>query len=1280
MKTFFLYLLLITQLAHAQKLRTVWLDDLPIQTYSEGLRPVIAKKSYGKDTLRINGVPYQRGIGAQSPCVLSFLLSKKATRFRALVGHDDQGNKNIALRFFVVADGKVLFESGRMPFGSAPIPVDINLNGVERLGLLVTDSVGGVANKRTYCNWVDARLEMQGLPEHFPNNDPAYILTPAPPKQPRIHSPKVFGARPGHPFLYTIAATGERPMTFSASALPAGLKLNPKNGQITGSISGRGQYTVTLSASNKLGTSSRKLLIKIGDTIALTPPIGWNGWNSWADDIDQQKVIASANAMVEKGLSNHGWSYINIDDTWQGVRTGPDSALQPNAKFPDIKKMADHIHALGLKVGLYSTPYVSSYAGYVGASSDLPAGGETMEQVKANNQFYHHIGPYKFERQDARQMARWGIDFLKYDWRIDVPSTERMASALRNSGRDIVLSISNNAPFEKVNDWVRLTNMFRTGPDIKDSWTSLYHTSFTLDKWAPYNGPGHWMDPDMMILGNVSIGPEMHPTRLTPNEQYSHVSIFSLLAAPMLIGCPIEQLDDFTLNLLSNDEVIAVNQDPLGLSARLKSDADGVQVWVKKLEDGSFAVGLFNIDGYGTTPESYFRWGNEKDRSFRFDFSSAGLQGPFQLRDLWRQKDLGTFDGSFATSIPHHGVVMLKMTPVPASIPTVAGTSARRQLLLQQWQAFQQRTIAVRDCFLLLLDGLDADFLSTAQVETIIEALHERILDDRSSPAYGAMFWDWKESAKQASDGNNVQFCLQYGMPIKFLFDHKLSAKARASLDSLFLKASNAVRNQPVKITYTNIMLMKIWNTLALGQVYKNETFTKEGKALFAQWLERLAMYGNREYDSPTYMGVDIESLLLMIRFSNDPDIRNMAHDALTFFMNDVAAHYNPPGGYLAGAHSRAYNRVFPRDLLEEKYINPLIGRPNNNIQLFHQLSASTLQEIGLTPAQRELMNRPNRFVLQRWDSTANSYSSHFVGRKFSIASSNKSYSPDDKAFAIYLSSKRIPEMLNITYVMEGRDDHYGTWAAEGKGEKLKHLMPANYPPTGGGWEKARHLMIFQQAAQQKNEVVFLAAGQKDHNCINEYLNSTIVLPNTFDEIWLGNKKIDVPAIGKSAALENTPVFFGRFEDVVVAIRLLWSDVPSATKMQLYNDGFAYTPHREQFKLTHNKGLRITLRHAPDGNGAVAMWWKVAEGIRTDAEFATFRNQIMKTPVQVKSANGMIDVSVQSSIGKIGVRGDLMQKQAIDYYHPVALPKDYLFQVDGVEIGKPVLSKYLLNK
>jgi alpha-galactosidase len=659
----FTFILLLSSAFASAQIHTVWLDDLPLQTYSEGIRPVSIKSNYGHDTMRMSGVSYSRGFGMQSIGLLAFNLNSKASHFSALVGMDDDANKQVPVTFYVVADGKILFKTNEMNIGDAPVKVDIDLASIKQFGLLVTDQVGGLKNKRTYVNWANAKIEMMdnSLPGYIENNGEKYILTPKSSNKASINSAKIFGAKPGNPFLYTIAATGDRPMIFSAKNLPGGLSISSTTGFITGTVKQSGTYISTLLAKNAFGIATQKLVIKIGDTIALTPPMGWNGWNAWEQKINREKVMASADAMVQKGLRNHGWVYVNIDDAWQGIRTGPDTALQPNARFSLFKGMVDYIHLLGLKAGLYSSPYIGSYAGYVSGSSAYPAGGETRESILANKP--NGIGKYRFEKNDAKQMAEWGFDFLKYDWRMDVESASRMSDALKQSGRDVVFSLSNNAPIEKAGDWARLSNMFRTGPDIKDSWTSLFTTTFSLDAWAPFTGPGHWPDPDMMIVGKVSIGPILHDTRLTPDEQYSHISIFSLLAAPMLIGCPIEQLDDFTLNLLTNDEVIAINQDPAGKPGRLLLNEDGVQVWVKPMEDGSYGVGLFNIDGYGTTPQSYFRWGNELDKKFKLDFLKIGLKGKWKVRDLWRQKELGRFVGSFVTAIPHHGVVMLRIFP-----------------------------------------------------------------------------------------------------------------------------------------------------------------------------------------------------------------------------------------------------------------------------------------------------------------------------------------------------------------------------------------------------------------------------------------------------------------------------------------------------------------------------------------------------------------------------------------------------------------------------------------
>jgi alpha-galactosidase len=646
----------------AQDSRKVFLDDLTIQSFSEGIPGVTAKTCAGGDSIKMMGKVYQRGVGVHSTSVLTFQLNGKGLRFSALTGVDDNATPGMVYKMYAIADEKILFESNPMKVGDAPQLVNVDLKNVQRFGLLVM--VKEERGSKTYSNWANAVITMQdtSLPQTVPNDPNRYILTPAPLQTPRLTTPNVYGATPGNPFLFTVTATGNRPMTFKANALPRGLSLDAKTGIIKGKVAQRGNYKVTLMATNALGSNVKLLNIKIGDTISLTPPIGWNGWNSWARNIDQDKVLSSAKAMVSKGLSNHGWNYINIDDAWQGYRGGKYNAIQPNNKFPSFIPMIEFIHSLGLKVGVYSTPWITSYAGYVGGSSNFE-NGAYPDSVKNNKRSFRYIGKYRFEENDAKQMADWGIDFLKYDWRIEVPSTERMGTALKKSGRDIIYSISNSAPFSNVTDWVKLTNMYRTGPDIRDSWLGLYTCAFTLDNWGPYGGPGHWNDPDMMILGNVSTGTDIHPTRLTPDEQYSHVSLFSLLAAPLMIGCPIEQLDDFTVNLLSNDEVIEIDQDPLGKSGRLIADENGVQIWAKPLEDGSLAVGLFNTANFEKTPQSYFHWGTEKENKFTLAFAKLGLKGNWRVRDVWRQKDLGVFANQFSTSIRHHGVVMVRLFP-----------------------------------------------------------------------------------------------------------------------------------------------------------------------------------------------------------------------------------------------------------------------------------------------------------------------------------------------------------------------------------------------------------------------------------------------------------------------------------------------------------------------------------------------------------------------------------------------------------------------------------------
>jgi len=469
----------------------------------------------------------------------------------------------------------------------------------------------------------------------------APILTPPPPAQPRINGPRVFGVRPGSPLLFTVPATGERPLTFSAEGLPEGVRLDAKTGRLTGVIRKQGEYRVTLTARNAKGQARRELRLVVGPRIALTPPMGWNSWNCWGRNVDAAKIGAAAKAMADSGLINHGWTYITVDDAWQGTRSGPDHALAGNENFADMKALADHVHGLGLKFGLYSTPWKNSYAGFPGGSSDTADGTPPGKD--------RHFGKIPFCMQDAREWAGWGVDYLKYDWHpIDPDHTRQMSEALIASGRDIVLSLSNGAAIANAEQLAKLANLWRTTGDIRDSWKSVSGIGFSQSPWAPFAGPGHWNDPDMLVVGYVGWG-KPRPSGLTADEQYTHISLWCLLSSPLMLGCDMSKLDDFTMGLLTNDEVLELDQDPLGKQATRVAAVGEHEVWAKDMADGSKAVGLFNR---GQAPATVTA-----------EWSALAVKGPQKLRDLWRQKDLGAFDGKYEATVPSHGVLLLRLWP-----------------------------------------------------------------------------------------------------------------------------------------------------------------------------------------------------------------------------------------------------------------------------------------------------------------------------------------------------------------------------------------------------------------------------------------------------------------------------------------------------------------------------------------------------------------------------------------------------------------------------------------
>ena len=622
-----------------------WLSDLDISKVQQDWGSPRQNKSVDGNPLSIGGTTFERGLGTHALSRLYITLNGKGRKFTAIVGVDDEVEMRGSIAFRILGDGKEIYKSSELRGGQTGQKVDVDISGINILILMVNGGTDGI--NYDHADWANAKIEIVGAkPETtYAPKEEAVILTPKPPAKPRINGARIFGVRPGSPVLYTIAATGDRPMEFAAKKLPDGLKLDGKTGKITGKLRKKGEYKITLVAENKLGRAERELRLVVGDKIALTPPMGWNSWNCWACAVDDKKIMQSAEAMVKSGLINHGWLYINIDDCWMIRRDSDDSIVGGptrdedgnilcNKKFPDMKGLSDYVHSLGLKIGTYISPGPWTCAGYEGS--------------------------YNHELQDAIQFARWGIDYLKYDWCgygsvVSNPDLEEMQkpyilmkSYLDQVNRDIVYSLCQYG-MGNVWEWGEEVggNCWRTTGDITDSWGSMSSIGFSQDKCSPYGGPGHWNDPDMLVVGKVGWGPSLHPSRLTPNEQYSHISLWCLLCSPLLIGCDLADMDEFTLNLLTNDEVLEINQDPLGDQARQVAKNGMLEVWAKKMEDGSTAVGLFNRDELETTIS--VKW------------SDLGLSGKKRVRDLWRQKDLGVFDDEFEAKVPRHGVVLVRM-------------------------------------------------------------------------------------------------------------------------------------------------------------------------------------------------------------------------------------------------------------------------------------------------------------------------------------------------------------------------------------------------------------------------------------------------------------------------------------------------------------------------------------------------------------------------------------------------------------------------------------------
>lgn len=396
---------------------------------------------------------------------------------------------------------------------------------------------------------------------------------------------------------------------------------------------------MTVTAPRFLGTMMSCLVLAslcisqvfpLDNGLAKSPPMGWNSWNKFGCDVSERLIREMADALVDSGMKEAGYNYIVIDDCWQVDRDSQGNIIPDAERFPSgMKALADYVHSKGLKFGLYSD-----------------AGTLTCQR---------RPGSRGYEFQDARQYASWGVDYLKYDWcshgtQNSEASYTLMRDALAKAGRPIVFSIcewGSTQPWLWAED---VGNLWRSTGDIQDCWDcrkkwggmGFIHILDLQEKLSVYAGPGHWNDPDMLEVGNGGMN---------TTEYRAHFSLWCILAAPLMAGNDIRSMSQEIAEILTNKEVIAVNQDSLGFQGRRVKHSDKSDVWAKQLSDGSRAVALLNR--------------SVTERRISVSWSEIGYPDTLSatVRDLWAKNDLIGQTASFSANVPGHGVVMVRIKP-----------------------------------------------------------------------------------------------------------------------------------------------------------------------------------------------------------------------------------------------------------------------------------------------------------------------------------------------------------------------------------------------------------------------------------------------------------------------------------------------------------------------------------------------------------------------------------------------------------------------------------------
>lgn len=458
--------------------------------------------------------------------------------------------------------------------------------------------------------------------------------------KPRINLPLIIGASRKKPILFRVPVTGQRPIEISAFGLPDGLTL--KDNILLGAVENDGNYEFTINVKNALGEDTKKITLEIKDqNVLVTPLMGYTTWNAFASAITQKDVEEIAKRLVELGITEYGYSYVNTDSGWQGEYGGEFDAVMPNEKFPDMKRMTDKIHSYGLKCGIYSTPMLTAWG--------CPAERESIPGCTQGEPDYRYaninggIGVIHKEKNNALQWDAWGFDYLKYDWApTDTVNADLMRKELDKLSRDFgfcvtVLAIKEYAPY-----WSRYCNSYRSNPDTYCNYPNLVEIYNTYFNFMEHICKGHYFDLDMMDIGTCRLDTLSHA--LTKDEMVMEYTMRAFLNSPIQISSTLENVEDFELSLYCNEEIIEINQDCAFNTAlpvlRVKEKERFFDIFEKQLKSGDYAYAFFNL---GETKESV----------------NVPLEKNTALRDLWAKEDI-LEDGALAFELEPHTVKVIK--------------------------------------------------------------------------------------------------------------------------------------------------------------------------------------------------------------------------------------------------------------------------------------------------------------------------------------------------------------------------------------------------------------------------------------------------------------------------------------------------------------------------------------------------------------------------------------------------------------------------------------------